>query len=212
MPLSSGDDQRQGRLSLLHGQVQLGDQPTPRPSEAVVVGLDEEAAGRLLLQFPILRAPAACWWARAIVESTLTPHVIRPKPRPLIARQITTPHNTVIRYVSRNSTAGEHGMTTDPTKQQVTAPTLGYGTEQGVGRCSAGRVGQHGPQVSFAEDRHAVGEFGSGCEHESFGKAVRSRAARWDLHGLDTRVGQDGVPDTLPRPVVVPGIDLAVRG
>jgi len=30
------------------------------------------------LQIPFLRAPAACWWARAIVESTDTSQLIRP--------------------------------------------------------------------------------------------------------------------------------------
>jgi hypothetical protein len=32
-----------------------------------------------------------------------------------------------------------------------------------------------------------------GREHGSFGEAVRSRASRWDLHGVDPRTGQDGV-------------------
>jgi hypothetical protein len=35
-------------------------------------------AGRLSLQIPLLRAPAACWCARSIVESTLTSQVISP--------------------------------------------------------------------------------------------------------------------------------------
>jgi hypothetical protein len=35
-------------------------------------------AGRLSLQIPFLRAPAACWCARAIVGSTLTSQVISP--------------------------------------------------------------------------------------------------------------------------------------
>ncbi|MFE6365911.1 transposase [Streptomyces sp. NPDC057806] len=50
--------------------------------------------GRLLLKCPFLRAPAACWWARAIVESTLARYGIplaqtapagarRPRPRTL---------------------------------------------------------------------------------------------------------------------------------
>jgi hypothetical protein len=63
---------------MLDRQVQLGGQPTARAPEAVVVGLDVDPAGRLLLQIPLLRAPAACWCARAIVESTLMAHVIRP--------------------------------------------------------------------------------------------------------------------------------------
>jgi hypothetical protein len=42
-------------------------------SEAVVGRLDEDSAGRLLLEVPLLAAPAACWWARQMVESTFTP-------------------------------------------------------------------------------------------------------------------------------------------
>jgi hypothetical protein len=54
-------------------------------------------------------------------------------------------------------------------------------------------LGKDGPQVPFTEDQGAVGEFGSGCQYESFGEAVRSRAARRDLDGVDARAGQDGV-------------------
>ena len=35
--------------------------------------------------------------------------------------------------------------------------------------------GEDGPQVPFAEDQDAVGEFGSGGQDESFGEAVRPR-------------------------------------
>lgn len=35
-------------------------------------------------------------------------------------------------------------------------------------------VGQHGSQVSFTEDQHAIGEFGSSGKHEPLGEAVRS--------------------------------------
>ena len=34
-------------------------------------------------------------------------------------------------------------------------------------------VAEDGPQVSFAEDQDAVGEFGSNGQDESFGEAVR---------------------------------------
>jgi hypothetical protein len=37
---------------------------------------------------------------------------------------------------------------------------------------------QDGTQMSFAEDQHTDGEFGSGCEHQSLGEAVRSETAR----------------------------------
>uniref|UniRef100_UPI0035B4B8EB hypothetical protein n=1 Tax=Streptomyces sp. MSC1_001 TaxID=2909263 RepID=UPI0035B4B8EB len=40
--------------------------------------LSEDAAGRLDMQIPLLRAPAACWCARAILESTEMSQVIRP--------------------------------------------------------------------------------------------------------------------------------------
>jgi hypothetical protein len=48
-------------------------------------------------------------------------------------------------------------------------------------------------QVPFAEDQYAVGELGSGGQDEAFGVAVRSRAARWDLDGVDPGAGEDGV-------------------
>jgi hypothetical protein len=56
-------------------------------------------------------------------------------------------------------------------------------------------LGKDGPQVPFTEDQDAVGEFGSGCQRESLGRAVRSRAARRSL-GIFTasmrRPGQRG--------------------
>ena len=48
--------------------------------------------------------------------------------------------------------------------------------------------GQRGCEVSFTEDQHAVGEFSSRGEHESFGETVRSRTARRSLHDLDALV------------------------
>jgi hypothetical protein len=54
-------------------------------------------------------------------------------------------------------------------------------------------LGKDGPQVPLTEDQDAVGEFGSGCQDESFGEAVRSRTSRRNLHGVDARVGQDAV-------------------
>jgi hypothetical protein len=46
-------------------------------------------------------------------------------------------------------------------------------------------LGEDGPQVPFADDQDAVGEFGSGGQYEAFGEAVCFRTARWDLHGVD---------------------------
>jgi hypothetical protein len=47
--------------------------------------------------------------------------------------------------------------------------------------------------VPFIEDQHSVGEFGSGCEHESLREAVRSGTAGRDLHDVYAFVGQDGI-------------------
>jgi hypothetical protein len=47
--------------------------------------------------------------------------------------------------------------------------------------------------MPFAEDQHLAGEAGPGGEHEPFRITVRPRAARRDLHHLDTSVGQDRV-------------------
>jgi hypothetical protein len=56
-----------------------------------------------------------------------------------------------------------------------------------------GILGNDGRHVTFAEDQDAVGEFGSGGADEAFGEAVRSRASRWDLHGVDAVTCQDGL-------------------
>lgn len=72
------DHDGQRLLPLLNGKMDLGGQPTPGAPEAVVGGLGEDAAGRLLLKIPLFDAPAACWWARQTVESTFTSQVIRP--------------------------------------------------------------------------------------------------------------------------------------
>lgn len=65
-------------VALFAGQVQLGGPATPGPAQHVIVGLDADTARRLSLLAPQRRAPVACWWARMIVESTLTSHPIRP--------------------------------------------------------------------------------------------------------------------------------------
>jgi len=44
----------------------------------MIIRLGIHPAGRLGLQIPLFRAPAACWCARAIVESTDTSQVISP--------------------------------------------------------------------------------------------------------------------------------------
>jgi hypothetical protein len=54
-------------------------------------------------------------------------------------------------------------------------------------------LGQDRPQMPLAEDEHPVGDLGPGGEHEPFRISVRARAARRDLHDLDTGIGQDRV-------------------
>ena len=57
--------------------------------------------------------------------------------------------------------------------------------------------------MAFAEDQHPVGDFGPGCEHETFCVSVRARAAGRDLHDLDTSIGQYCIKrlGKLPGPV-----------
>ena len=77
--LSRGEHDRQRLLALFTTQVQLGAQPTAGAAQRVIGRLvTVHPAGRLDLQIPLLRAPAACWCARATVESTLTSQTMRP--------------------------------------------------------------------------------------------------------------------------------------
>jgi len=78
VPVPGGDQQRQRLLPLFGRKVDLRGQTATGASEPVVIRLGVDPAGRLALQIPFLRAPAACWWARHTVESTLTSQVIRP--------------------------------------------------------------------------------------------------------------------------------------
>jgi len=58
--------------------------------------------------------------------------------------------------------------------------------------------GKGGPQVPFAEDQDAVGEFSQDGQDESFGEAVRSRTSGRDLYGVDPRTGHDRIERTRP--------------
>ncbi len=60
VPVTGCDQQGHGFLSLLGGEVDFRGQTATGASEAVVVRLGDEAAGRVLLEVPFLRAPAAC--------------------------------------------------------------------------------------------------------------------------------------------------------
>src|SRR5688572_3849910 len=52
---------------------------------------------------------------------------------------------------------------------------------------------EHSPQVSLVDDQESVGDLASDCADESFGVAVRSRAARRNPHSLNTGAGEDSV-------------------
>jgi hypothetical protein len=66
-------------------------------------------------------------------------------------------------------------------------------------------LGQDRPQMPRAEDKHPVGGLSPGGEHEPFRIRVRARAARRDLHRLDTGIGQDCVERCGELPGPVPG-------
>lgn len=53
----------------------------------MVDGLGEDATRWLDLQVPFLRAPAACWWALATVESTEISQVISPSASAWVCRR-----------------------------------------------------------------------------------------------------------------------------
>ncbi|MDQ0938653.1 hypothetical protein QFZ67_000358 [Streptomyces sp. V1I1] len=71
-PLARGDQQGQRAAPALTGEMDLAGQAAPGAPELLVGPV---LPGRA--SFPgtcgtLLRAPAACWWARQVVESTLT--------------------------------------------------------------------------------------------------------------------------------------------
>ncbi|WP_346540178.1 hypothetical protein [Micromonospora sp. DPT] len=76
--MAGGQHDGEGFLALLAAHVQLRGQPTAGAAQRVVGRLDADAAGWFGLQIPLFLAPAACWWARALVESTDTFQVTLP--------------------------------------------------------------------------------------------------------------------------------------
>lgn len=66
--------------------------------------------------------------------------------------------------------------------------------------------------MSFIEDEHPVGEFGSGREHEPFGVGVRPRATRRDLRGRDPSAGKHRVEGVSELPGPVPDEHLERAG
>ena len=58
--MARSDHDRQGLLPLLDREVDFRRQASAGATEAMVGRLGLDAAGRLLLEVPLLRAPAAC--------------------------------------------------------------------------------------------------------------------------------------------------------
>jgi hypothetical protein len=102
-PLARGDQDRQGFLALLAGQVHLGGQPATGAAQAVIGGLGLHPAGRLGLQIPLFRAPAACWCALAVVESTDTSQVISPAASARACKDVRISRQVPSRCQRRNS-------------------------------------------------------------------------------------------------------------
>src|SRR5512132_3320611 len=88
--LTRGQHDRQRLLPLLTPQVQLRGQPATGAAQRVIGRLLAHPTGRLGLQVPLLRAPAACWCARATDESTLTSQVISPAASAMACSAVST--------------------------------------------------------------------------------------------------------------------------
>jgi hypothetical protein len=80
--LAGRKDHAQRPATPVAAEVDLGGQPAPGPAERLGLVMDDPPltsprAGRW-------RAPAACWWARTLVESTLTIHSSSPTASDLV--------------------------------------------------------------------------------------------------------------------------------
>lgn len=67
-----------GRCPLLSRQASLGRPPATGPAQRMMSRFGLDPTMRLGLQIPLFRAPAACWCARTMMKSTLTPQMITP--------------------------------------------------------------------------------------------------------------------------------------
>ncbi|GAA1314778.1 hypothetical protein GCM10009634_85060 [Saccharothrix xinjiangensis] len=72
----------------------------------MIIGLGPTrfGVGRLDLQIPLFLAPAACWCARVIVESTLTSHTIDPAASARACNAVSARRQTPARCHRRNNT------------------------------------------------------------------------------------------------------------
>ncbi|GGR87165.1 hypothetical protein GCM10010252_27380 [Streptomyces aureoverticillatus] len=76
--IARSENDRQWQAPAVDGEMDFGGQPAPGPPQ----GLARLRAARIFqfvpVRDPYSRAPAACWWARLIVESIATVHSTRP--------------------------------------------------------------------------------------------------------------------------------------
>jgi site-specific DNA recombinase len=82
VPLAGSEDHAQRPATPVAAEVDLGGQPAPGPAERLGLVMDDPP-----LTSPRAgwwRAPAACWWARTLVESTLTIHSSSPTASDLV--------------------------------------------------------------------------------------------------------------------------------
>jgi hypothetical protein len=75
-----------------------------------------------------------------------------------------------------------------------------------------GVLGPDAAEVTFAEEKHPVGDLSPGGEHEPLRKSVRARTAGWNLHGLDAGAGQGRVEGVGELPGPVADQEPEVRG
>ena len=74
--MARGQDHRHRQAASVDGEVDLAGQSAAGPSEGFAVDgeLFDPSGGAA----PFFRAPAECWWARTLLESTLTVHSTLP--------------------------------------------------------------------------------------------------------------------------------------
>ncbi len=83
--------------------------------------------------------------------------------------------------------AGSYSLSRPPRTARLAGPV------RALSVVVPGVLGQYVPEVTFAEDQHAVGQLGSGGQHESLRESVRAGAAGRDLHDVDAGACEHGV-------------------
>src|SRR5688572_14360264 len=82
VPLTRGEHHAKRPAAAVAAQVDLGGQPAPGAAKRL--GLVTDLPPLVSARAGRLRAPAACWWARTLLESTLTTHSSSPTASDLV--------------------------------------------------------------------------------------------------------------------------------